>query len=129
MTFEEQIMQEIKNNILRTVGKEVIVKVDYQQRQAIPKEFIEQVWASVDWSAVLEQIKPEIQNRICNAIIGNMETEIKTDVKSILSVDGVRQKLRMQVYPQIIAILDSDIKKKVCSNPLHDGIVSKPDLV
>jgi hypothetical protein len=111
MTFEEQIMQEIKNNILRTVGKEVIVKVDYQQRQAIPKEFIEQVWADVDWSAVLEQIKPEIQNRICNAIIGNMETEIKTDVKSILSVDGVRQKLRMQVYPQIIAILDSDIKK------------------
>jgi hypothetical protein len=106
MTFDEQVMQTIKNSILQQLSKEVVVKVDYQQRQAIPKEFIEKVWADVDWSAVIAQIKPEIQNRICNAIVGNMETEIKTDVKSILSVDGVRQKLRMQVYPQIMAILN-----------------------
>lgn len=106
MTFDEQVMQTIKNNILRQLSKEIVVKVDYQQRQAIPKEFIEKVWADVDWSAVIAQIKPEVQNRICNAIVGNMETEIKTDVKSILSVDGVRQKLRMQVYPQIVAILN-----------------------
>ena len=106
MTFDEQVMQTIKNSILQQLSKEVVVKVDYQQRQSIPKEFIEKVWADVDWSAVIAQIKPEIQNRICNAIVGNMETEIKTDVKSILSVDGVRQKLRMQVYPQIMAILN-----------------------
>lgn len=106
MTFDEQVMHTIKNSILQQLSKEVVVKVDYQQRQAIPQEFIEKVWADVDWSAVIAQIKPEIQNRICNAIVGNMETEIKTDVKSILSVDGVRQKLRMQVYPQIMAILN-----------------------
>ncbi len=65
MTFDEQVMQTIKNSILQQLSKEVVVKVDYQQRQSIPKEFIEKVWADVDWSAVIAQIKPEIQNRIC----------------------------------------------------------------
>jgi len=80
--------------------------MDYSNLQIIPKEFIANVWSEVNWTEVLEELRPEIQRRICNAIIGNMETEIKTDVKSLMSVAGVREKLRIEVYPKLMAVLN-----------------------
>ena len=57
----------------------------------------------------MADVKPLLHAQICNSIISNMQAEIKTDVKNILSVDGVRQKLRMHVYPELMKVLDGEI--------------------
>lgn len=108
MTFEEMMMQRIQRSILDQIGKSEYLKFDYNQRQIVPLAFVEKMWASVDWNAIIEEVKPQLQTRICNAIIGNMETEIKTDVKNLMSVSGVREKLRIEVYPKLMAVLNSE---------------------
>ena len=104
-TFEQQLEQSIKNSVLETIKKTDFIQQSYETKKRLPNEFIEKVWAEVDWGSVIEQVKPAIHTQICNSIIGSMGTEIKTDVKSILSIDGVRQKLRVTVYPEIMKIL------------------------
>lgn len=109
--FEEDLAQRVQNSILKQVEKiEWLAPPSYQERKVIPKEFIEKIWAGVNWDAVIEEIKPEIHRRICNAIMGNMETEIKTDVKNLMSVAGVREKLRIEIYPRLMSILESEKK-------------------
>lgn len=104
--FEDEILKQIKYKILDGIKSNDLIKIDYQDKKPIPKDFILKAWEQVDWNKVMESLKPEMEKRICNAIIGNMETEIKTDVKNIMSIDGVRQKLRVTVYPEIMKILN-----------------------
>lgn len=106
MTFEEQLMQSMQQKILKEIKSTNFIQIEYGQRQRIPDKLIEQVWQSIKWDEVIEQIRPTIQTKICNSIVGAMETETKTDVKKLLSVDGVRQKLRMEVYPKLMQVLD-----------------------
>jgi len=106
MNFEEQLFNEIKTKLIREVKQAALTKVEYGDRISIPNEVLEQVWSSIDWTKVIEQIKPAIETRVCNAIIGAMETEIKTDIKKVLAVDGVRQRLRMEVYPKLMQVLN-----------------------
>lgn len=98
----------MKNKVKNEISKTDFLKIDYNQKKNIPDEYINKLWGSIDWDEVIKQVKPEFQKRICNAILGSMETEIKTDVKSILSVQGVREKIRMEIYPNIIKILDEE---------------------
>lgn len=110
MTFEEDLIQRLKNNVLNHVSKVDLIQPNYgHDRKPLPKEFLDKVWAEINWNEVIETVRPEIQKRICNAIVGNMETEIKTDIKSLLSVSGVREKLRIEVYPKLMKVLDGEI--------------------
>jgi len=109
MTFEEQIMQAMQSKVLKEIKDTSFTKLDYNQRTTLPQGMIDKLWASINWNEVIEQVRPEIQKRICNSIIGAMETETKTDIKKLLAVDGVRQKLRMQVYPKMMQVLDEDV--------------------
>ena len=106
MTFEEQMLQAIKQKVLKKIKDTAFTKLDYNQRATLPQELVDKLWASVDWNEVVEQVRPAMQARICNSIVGAMETEIKTDTKKLLAVDGVRQKLRMKVYPRLMQVLD-----------------------
>lgn len=63
---------------------------------------------SINWEEVLEEIRPKVQTRICNSIVASMEAEIKTDIKALLSVDEVRQKLRMEVYTKLMKVLEGE---------------------
>ena len=105
--FENQMIQAIRNKVISEIHKTDFTKLDYNQKKVIPDGFINKVWDGIDWDKVIEDTKEEMHKRICNAVIGNMETEIKTDVKNILSIDGVRQKLRVEVYPAIMKVLDN----------------------
>ena len=106
LTFEEQIAREIRNSVLKEVQSTAFLRLQYEQRKVLPEGMLDKLWDSVNWDEVLEQIRPAIQTRICNTVIGAMETEVKTDVKSLLSVEGVRQKLRMNVYPELMKVLN-----------------------
>lgn len=106
MSFEEEMVEEIQKVILREIKENSFLKLRYEDRKVLPDGVLEKLWDAVNWEEVIEQIRPEVQKRICNTIVGAMEAEIKTDVKKLLSVDGVRQKLRMQVYPKMMQIFN-----------------------
>lgn len=108
LTFEEQLIEMLKYNIINQIKKGEFIRIDYSTRPTIPQELIQQLWAGIDWVDVIEQVRPQLQLRICNAIIGNMETEIKTDVKKVLTVEGVRERLRTEVYPKLMTILEGE---------------------
>lgn len=107
ISFEEKLVQCMQNSMLNYVKNENYLKMDYNNRIALPKEFIEQAWKSIDWAVVMDDVRSEMQKRICNSIIGSMETEIKTDIKNLLSVAGVREKLRIEIYPKLMQVLDN----------------------
>ncbi len=108
--FDKQFKQAIESKILKEIKTTTLLQggIPWGDRKSIPGEALEQIWKSVDWDEVIEAVRPEIQKRICNSIIGAMETETKTDVKKLLGVDGVRQKLRMEVYPKLMQVLEDD---------------------
>ena len=106
--FEDEIMQAIKKGIVSEVSRLPIVNISREDRRNVPKDIMDKVWDSVNWEDVFEELRPKIQLRICNAIIGSMETEIKTDVKHVLAIDGIRQRLRAEIYPQLMKILNDE---------------------
>ena len=108
--FEKEIQDKIRLKILNEIGKHDYTKIDYYDKKQIPKEVIEKIWQSVNWDEVIEEIRPHIQKRISNSIIGAMETELKTDIKKLLAVEGVREKIKLRVYPEIMKILDEESK-------------------
>jgi len=104
--FAEKLINDIQNSILKDVQKTAFLKVDFNSKKTIPTEFIESAWRKVDWDSVLMRVTENLETRICNAIVSGLESELKTDVKKLMSVSGVREKLRMQVYPELMKVLD-----------------------
>lgn len=108
--FEEDIAQSIRNSVLAEIKKTAFLNLQYSERKHIPSHILDDLWGSIKWDEVLEEIRPMVQTRICNSIVASMETELKTDIKSLLSVDGVRQKLRIEVYPKLMKVLEGENK-------------------
>jgi hypothetical protein len=106
-SFEDQLIQIVKNKIKEELKKGEYTRVDYQQRKVVPLSLIEKAWALVNWDEVLVSVREDMQVRICNAMVGAMEAEIKTDVKALMSISGVREKLRVNVYPSLMATLNN----------------------
>jgi len=107
-SFEEQILQAIKNRIKDEVRKGDYTRIEHQHRKTVPLAMIEKAWGMVDWDEVIRDLRTEMQTRICNAMMGAMETEIKTDVKALMAIAGVREKLRVNVYPVLMATLNAE---------------------
>jgi len=106
--FANKLINDIQHSILKEVGSTKWLHIKYEDKRQIPQEFIEKAWSNVDWDLVLGNVAKNLETRICNAIVGGMETELKTDVKKLLSVSGVREKLRMKVYPELMKVLDDE---------------------
>ena len=104
--FESDLMQSVRNRVIAEISKTDFIKNDFSNQRVLPREFINKVWDAVDWDTVVSNVKDNLETRICNSIVASMETEIKTDIKSLLSVDGVRQKLRIEVYPKLMKVLN-----------------------
>jgi len=106
MNFEETIVRNIKQKILQDTNKLEFGMAYFKTDKKFPEEVINKIWDSIDWEDVIETIKPEIHKRICNTVIASIETELKTDVKKVLSIKSVREQLRYEIYPKIMKILD-----------------------
>ncbi len=73
----------------------------------IPNYVIEKAWDSIEWEEVIKYVSSSIQDKVCQTIVQNMIEETKTDVKKVLSIQGVREKLRAEAYPKIKEIIEN----------------------
>ena len=104
--FEQQVTDQVQKRILASI-KEIDFLDRWKHGQlTIPNDVIQKAWNGINWEEVVDYVKEELQNKVCKTIVENMLTETKTDVKSLLSIDGVRQKIRMEAYPKIKEVLD-----------------------
>jgi NCAIR mutase (PurE)-related protein len=101
MTFEEQIQQKVQETILKQIADCRYVDYHHSQKKGVPSDVVNKAWNAINWDEVVDYVRKEIQDKVCQTIVQNMLTEVKTDVKAILSVEGMRQKIRMEAYPSI----------------------------
>ena len=104
--FEKQVTDQIQKRILATIKEINFLDRWNQGKLSIPDNVIQKAWDGINWDEVVEYVKEELQDKVCQTIVQNMLTETKTDVKNLLSIDGVRQKIRMEAYPKIKEVLD-----------------------
>lgn len=107
MTFEEKMQRAIQGAILKQIGEAKFVEAWNQKRHGIPEEIVDRVWESVDWDAVVATVSETLTERVAATITQAMLTEAKTDAKAVLSIQGVREKLRATAYPKVIEAIES----------------------
>jgi len=105
MNFEEQIQKQVQETILKQIGECRLVDYHHSNKKQIPSKILEEAWSNINWKDVITYVTKELQDKVAQTIVQNMLTEVKTDVKSILSVEGVRQKIRMEAYPIIKEVI------------------------
>lgn len=106
MTFEEQVTEQIQKRIISSINEINFLNRWQQGKLTIPQDIIQKAWNNIDWNDVVDYVTKELQDKVCQTIVHNMMTETKTDVKNLLSVEGVRQKLKMEAYPKIKEVLE-----------------------
>jgi flagellar biosynthesis component FlhA len=104
----KQIEKAMRESLVRTVTNMELVKRNYQDIPSIPSSLVQKVWDSMDWDQIVKEVKDGVQDRLCKTIIEAMAEEAKTDIKKVLSVAGVREKLRMEVYPKLMKVLEGE---------------------
>lgn len=106
MEFEKEVTEQIQKRILASIKEINFLDKWNQGKLKIPDNVIQKAWQNIDWEEVINYVSKELQDKVCQTIVHNMLTETKTDVKNLLSVEGVRQKIKMEAYPKIKEVLD-----------------------
>jgi len=104
--FEQQVTDQIQKRILESIKEINFLNVWKQGQLTMPNDVIQSAYNNIDWAEVIDYVKNELQNKVCKTIVKNMLTETKTDVKKLLSVAGIREKIRMEAYPKIKEVLN-----------------------
>lgn len=107
--FEKKMMQSIEHTILKQIKEVYFVDRYPKYKKQVSQSLVEKVWENLDWDIIHQEVSKELQERIASNIVQSMLVELKTDVKSILSVQGVRQKLKMNAYPVIMKVLNEEL--------------------
>jgi dihydrodipicolinate reductase len=101
MNFEDQMFEKVQQTLLKQIGDCRLIEYHHSNKRDIPEDIVQKAWASIDWDEVIKNIRNDLQDRVCQTVVQNMLTEVKTDVKKIMSIEGVREKIRMEAYPVI----------------------------
>lgn len=109
MTFEEQLQDSIKSKILSEIKNVEFLDKWKHRNNMIPQDIIEKAWDSIKWDEVVDYVSEQLQLQVCKTIVGNMITETKTDVKKLMSIEGVRERIKVEAYPKLMAII-KDVK-------------------
>ena len=107
MTFEEQIIKNVQHGILKQISECKYIEYHHKNKKHVPDDIVEKAWDGIDWEYVIKEVRNNLEQKLINVISGNMLTEAGTDAKRLLSIQGVRERLRAEAYPKIKEVLDN----------------------
>ena len=107
LEFETRIIESVKNAMLKQVTACQFIEYHHKNKKYVPDDIVEKAWEGLNWDFIISEVKNKLEERLINVISGNMINEAGTDAKKLLSISGVREKLRAEAYPKIKAILDN----------------------
>ena len=105
--FVEEMMLEMQKTMIRQIKDAKFVDSWNQRKHQIPEDVVERVWNNIDWDKVVETVSRDMTDRLAGTIAQAMMTEAKTDAKAVLSIAGVRSKIRAEAYPKILEAIEN----------------------
>lgn len=93
------LLQEVKNHVYAS-------RDSYTQAYDV-WGFINQVWKEIDLEAIRKEVKEEIQHIIAQTIVNKMQTEIGTDVKTVMSNASIRDDFKYMLRKMTEEILNT----------------------
>lgn len=105
--FEQKIMNTVHSTVLKQIQGVRFVEYHHSNKKHIPDDVINKIWDKLDWDSIIKQVAKDLNDRMAKNIVQYMLSEVKTDTKAILSVEGVRQKIRMEAYPKLMEIINN----------------------
>lgn len=105
--FEKETLEVIKKAFLKQIGDCRFVEYHHPQKKSIPQDIIERIWNEIDWNEVVKTVSSTLKDSIAAALVNEMLTAAKTDAKKVLSIEGVRAKLRATAYPKVLEAIEN----------------------
>lgn len=100
ITLEDELLNVVTNSIKKQIarGSWLIVRGGSVE---VDKNFLQDIYKSVDMEKVKQSLVPLIENKIAENIFNSMATEISNDVKKILSDRDLRDRFRFFLRSEI----------------------------
>lgn len=104
--FEQKLIATIQDNICKSIAKQELIKVEYNDRISLPRDFIQSVYQSMDIEKIKAQLVRNLENEMADKIANKLITEYSNDIKQIMSNREIREDLRYYARDKIRAIAD-----------------------
>lgn len=101
MNFAEQVRRAAEESIVKTLKSGDWLKVGFGDRMTVTPGNLREVYQSVDMVRVGEILKVKIEQKVADAILNNLATEVATDVKKIMSNTELREDCRAVIRDKI----------------------------
>jgi hypothetical protein len=93
-TLEEACVSAFKSSLFESIERADFVTIDHRNKISLPKDFLEEIWQSIDIESVKVKIKERLEDELANKLVNHMAAEIATDIKSVLSIKERREAIR-----------------------------------
>ena len=93
-TFDEQLMQLIKKNIVKQLSNVEFLKVDYSDRISLPSDFLQQAYRLIDKEKIMIKVVDRLEEELANTMVNKVMTEYKNDIKDIMCNRELRNDLK-----------------------------------
>ncbi len=94
LSFEQKMIETIKQNMMNSIAKTDFIMPDYNNRIKIPATFYQKAWELVDQDAVLQILTKNIESEIADRIMNSIASEMANDIKQVLSNKERREEIR-----------------------------------
>ena len=106
-SFEDKVKAAAEEAILNSIMKGEWLAPNYQQRQIVPPEWIEECWSLVDKTKLQRQIATRLEAELADRIINRMAEEISTYIIQVLSIKERREAIRALVRDNLTSIMQA----------------------
>lgn len=94
MSFEQDVIQAAQASIIKLISSGDWLKMDYGSKIELPRDMMRSVYSGLDMDLIRQRVKEACEQRVADAVIHAMATEIATDAKKILSNAEIREDVR-----------------------------------
>ena len=101
----EQVLVEVATGAVVKLFREgQLVAPDYTNRIKLPADLVQRIYAQIDYDKVVEIMGGQINEMVATRITRAMTEEITSDIKSVLSHQPTRERLRGVVAAELLSI-------------------------
>lgn len=101
LTLEQEILRAARRSIVKLFADGSFVMPDYSNRLQVPANLVQRVYGLIDYDAVIEALRPKINELVADRIAAALSQELTGDVKKVLSHEPTRLRLRLAVMNEL----------------------------
>jgi len=103
--FEQKLLASAQQQILKMFSDGSLVMPDYANRIKIPADLVQKIYSLIDYDAVLELLRPKINELVAKKILHVLTEELSADVKKTMSTGPIRDKLKATLTVELAKVV------------------------